>query len=43
MTKKEADPHGSSSKRSVSSMATAADVAPLTKLYDLQKRRQLVR
>ncbi|KAF4729121.1 hypothetical protein FOZ62_006394, partial [Perkinsus olseni] len=40
----DADPHSSaassSTKRSVSSMATAPDVAPLTKLYDLQKRRQ---
>ncbi|KAF4696262.1 hypothetical protein FOZ60_001386 [Perkinsus olseni] len=40
------DPHSSaasSTKRSVSSMATAPDVAPLTKLYDLQKRRQRAR
>ncbi|KAF4752289.1 hypothetical protein FOZ63_023948 [Perkinsus olseni] len=43
----DADPHSSaassSTKRSVSSMATAPDVAPLTKLYDLQKRRQRAR
>ncbi|KAF4674919.1 hypothetical protein FOL47_008508 [Perkinsus chesapeaki] len=36
---------GSSSnkKQSVSSMATASDAAPLTRLYDLQKRRQKAR